>query len=74
MAKKQYPALLLNMKLVGINNSFEHSKVLGDKTVLQKVLLEIQKRELNKSTRAQGPPVQLQLNFRTVIQQLKQEE
>lgn len=48
------------MKLVGINSSFEHSKVLGDKTVLQKVLQEIQMRELNKSTRAQGPPVQLQ--------------
>lgn len=39
------------MKLVGISNSFEHSKVLGDKTVLQKVLLEIQMRELNKGAR-----------------------
>lgn len=57
-----------------INSGFEHSKVLGDKAVLQKVLLEIQMREFNKSTRAQGPPVQLQLNFRTVIQRLKQEE
>ena len=62
------------MKLVGINSSFEHSKVLGDETILQKVLLEIQMRELNKSRRAQGPPVQLQLNFRTVIQRLKKEE